>query len=169
MPDQDDSQKQKELIANADDETVTTMLEFGKVVFAEVLQRSSQIDAKLASYIAYGTGLIALLSFSFTKTNKPILMFVGLIATLIPVCLAVGFSAYGLRARIHEVPGDAVWINKFSKEESLRKSYVIALLRSRQLQRAQNLEKAAAMRYAENALMIGGVPAIAILIYLIFS
>jgi hypothetical protein len=70
---------------------------------------------------------------------------------------------------IHEVPGDEVWINKFNSEVSLRKSYVIALLRSRQLQRALNVQKAAAMRDAENALIIGGATAVAILIYQIFS
>lgn len=159
-------EKQKLLIADADNGTVTAMLEFGELAFSEVLQRSAQIDTKLGIYIAYAVGILALLSLgNVSNSQKPPLVYLGLAAVFVFSVLAVCFSAFGLKARSHEVPGDEVWINDFKESFSLRKSYIVALLRSRQFQRERNNSKVEAMQYAEICLLCAGVAAAPILIY----
>jgi len=131
-----DLQKERGRIGLHSKETIDRLYDFGLVLTNEVQQRAAQIDTKLGIYLAASIGIIALLSIAIPKNQGSPGGRVAAIIALLLAAIAGVLSANGLRSSLWPFPSETAWFNEneIKDEDRLKRTYVLGLLQSHQLQ-----------------------------------
>lgn len=157
-----DYSAEKARLLTHDDSIVGELYAFGGILVNEAQQRWGQIDSKLAGYLALSIGIVALIG----AGNLKALTIFERVATFVAMGTAVTamtLAAIGLKSRLSAFPSELDWFSGKNIDDAswLRRSYVLALLKSHQIQQRQTLEKARMLPATEVSLALSALAMVA--------
>jgi len=142
------------------DEIVEEFYRFGQILFAECLQRGSELDRKLANMLGWSTAALAFLLLNHTKVAQ--FGIFGVACTIIAAAsalFAVTMTSVALKTRVWAAPSEEDWFkdNLWNDLSWMKRYHVVSLLLAHQIQTKHVARKARHLRYAELSLPISAL------------
>jgi hypothetical protein len=137
------------------EEIVDEFYKFGQIMFAECLQRGSELDRKLANMLGWSTAALAFLLLNHSRVAQ--FGIVGVACTIVAVAsalFAVATTSFALKTRMWAAPSEEDWFkdNLWGDPSWMKRHHVVSLLLTHQVQTKHVARKARHLRYAELSL-----------------
>jgi hypothetical protein len=150
------------------DAVVEEFQRFGQVLFAECLQRGSEVDRKLTTMIGWSVAALASLLVKYSRTPVPDTLATSLlVAAAVSAFAGIALGSFAFKTRMWPTPSEKDWFREglWDNVQTLKRYHVVSLLVAHQEHVRQTRTKADCLRRVELFLAFSAF-AIGVLLFL---